>query len=397
MAGRLYRMLNIPVKTAGVEIIILPDGKLQVHYVILNVKGRILSRETGGSVSSIDALAERIDPHIPLSVTLNGKGILHKKVSATADKSLSALIPNAKPGDFYVQEHSCPAHVFISLIRKDTADPILTALRAHGYLVSALHFGPFGADKLNQALHLFGEKGVFAGHVFNYQENILQDHSRQEPVPADLNIAGENLEDIFLIAYASAFNNLTAPEKPISDSIRKDREEVHYKSLFRFSAAAVLVFFFLLLLVNFFLFNRFSNENQHLSLSQRNSQAEVAQLQQVQEEIDRKEAFLTHAGWMEPSRVSYLADRVASTVPASVQLSAIRINPVDEKASRTARDYLFKNDTLLVSGSCRRPTDLNTWIDRIEQFDWYRSVTIETYAFNTKSGLGEFTLIIHTR
>src|SRR6188474_2114846 len=96
------RVLQIN-KAAGVEIIIMPDNSLHINIAIAETKKNTITKNDAISgIEQIQQLTQKIDKNIPLSLVFNGKAVLIKKVNPVAGNgSLSSILPNANPEDFY--------------------------------------------------------------------------------------------------------------------------------------------------------------------------------------------------------------------------------------------------------------------------------------------------------
>ena len=115
----------------------------------------------------------------------------------------------------------------------------------------------------------------------------------------------------------------------------------------------------------------------------------------MKKEVGEKEKFFQNEGWMQSSQTSFYADRIAATVPESVLLSSLSVNPVDDKNSREKRKKLFHEGLIVLTGTCKRPIDLNGWIKRLKDFHWAKKVDVENYTYDSGDRMGKFRVEMH--
>src|SRR3546814_6531859 len=84
----LLKMLrHIPV-VAGLEMTILPDQEVAIRLAVVKRKWNTVSFEYGEyQLDSIQNAKAKIPAGVPLSVYLNGKGIIHRKVENSSPRS----------------------------------------------------------------------------------------------------------------------------------------------------------------------------------------------------------------------------------------------------------------------------------------------------------------------
>ena len=92
--------------------------------------------------------------------------------------------------------------------------------------------------------------------------------------------------------------------------------------------------------------------------------------------------------------MSYYSDQVAQSVPRTMKLRNLTVNPLDMVESRKARKQVFQSGTILISGTCAKVTDLNPWIVELKNLDWSGEVNMVDYQYDPKRRLGDFTLEI---
>jgi hypothetical protein len=397
-------------KAAGVEITLLPNNRYRLSLVVLSVDKKAIVIEKKEQIESgnIEVLKTVLDKDISLYLVLNGRGILHKKISESGSDTnnlIQSVLPNAKPQDFYIQKIISEKSCLISIIRKEVADPILDIIENSGLDCTGFSLGgavvfslkPLIAEATDKSELIWADHHLetdAANNVIDYKflgKGILENKFIQ--------VDSERIEEDYLISYAAAFNMLInlEPLPAFVERVKQNKEEFFNKQLFKKMSWSVLVFFLVVLIVNFVLFADFSSKNNELVQKENKYSSMITELETLGKEVTEKESFLSDAGWLQPSSMTYYADRIAATVPSSVKLTDFSINPLDERKSKEAKKELFTTGMIVLKGDCVRPTELNEWLDKIKSIDKINKARLVNYSFDNKENKGSFSIEIETQ
>ena len=114
--------------SAGIQLTLHPDNKIDASIVVLKKSKNLVDlKDTFTGIDTYEGIFEHLKPGMPLYLSLNGRGILHKKLqSGNGSDSINQLLPNASPDDFYMQAYKIDENErIVSVIRKDTLNTIL--------------------------------------------------------------------------------------------------------------------------------------------------------------------------------------------------------------------------------------------------------------------------------
>ena len=103
---------------------------------------------------------------------------------------------------------------------------------------------------------------------------------------------------------------------------------------------------------------------------------------------------MSQLGILDASRTSYYSDQIAATVPTSIQLTELSINPLEKKLRKGEQEMVFQTNLIQVSGRAKRSTHLNNWIKTLKKYDWIKSVSILNYTQDNARVSGEFNIAI---
>lgn len=393
-----HKILRIS-RAAGVEVTLLADGKVEYALILLSRNKSVISieaREPG--IDDIDKLKSMIPSGTPVALTVNGRGVLHKKISessASSDQDMMAqVLPNAKEADFYIQKLHAGKNIFISVIRKDSFSKIIRSFDAAGLPVIYAACGPFVTADLVPFIRQDNGEISFSGFRLTLRNDLISDFAADpEKKETSFEIGEDKIPSGMLAAYAAAFHLFLegSPNKGLeAEVISETAGEFANKNLFRIAGYAVLGFFVGLMLLNYLVYNYYKTENNELAGKSTSYSAMVKEIEQLEKQVQEKEYFLEKAGWLSSPRTSYFADQIASTIPSSIKLTRLRVNPLNEKASKKERKQLFQADTILVTGTCSNPTVLNPWMRELKNMKWVKSANNINYAHDPKTRTGNF-------
>lgn len=394
-------------KAAGLEIILLPDQKYSVNFVELVLEKKVIriGKKQQLKETSLESLKQFLEKDTAVYINLSGRGILHKKLTEFSDDQnslIQSVLPNAKAQDFYIQQIVSDKTNLVSVVRKETVDPLIKTINEMGFHAIGFSLGGTSIGSVLSLLSL-GNASSFswAGHSIecNPEGEITSYKIREDKDEKKyLQLDSEKLEEEYLIAYAGAFNILLnlAPVVPFIDTIQHQKEEFNQKLFFTKAGWAVLGFFMTVLLINFVLYSSYSSQNNELAQKESKYSSMFSEIEKLEKEVKEKEKFLSEAGWLQSSSMTYYADRIAATVPGSVKLTELSINPMDERKSKEEKKELFKTGIIHIKGECTRPTELNEWLDKIKSIDRISKARLVHYSFDDKENKGNFSIEIES-
>ena len=392
-------------RAAGVEVVFLPDGNLQLNGVVLKKSKNSLEVEvTHTGIKDFETLQKALDSKFPVNIVMNGKGIIHRKVTINEGendaKLLEKVFPNAQLNDFYLQRTALSANiVFISLVRKSMIDPLLENFIHKGYYFSGISLGPFCLNAVIPLMNLLSDQLSLGNyhltihpddHIEDFQDNGI--HLSGEKIT----IAGEALNQQNAISFAAAFQYfLPQPEEasisvPIVDLSKKELEQ---KKLFHAGGWCVLLLFLTVLLSNFLLFDYYGKQYQQLDIAFSGNKGQWASINEMKIKVKEKKAFLEKTGLKGASKTSYYADRTLLDLPETIQLTQLFIYP-PEKKTKNDEPVIFLNKVILIKGNCRKSTTLNEWIRTLKKKEWISDVAVLSYKQENVNDPGEFEIKI---
>jgi Tfp pilus assembly protein PilN len=386
----------------SIEVTILPGDQFAYSGVQLSIKkGLCVMEHTLPHAKEVGEVLAVFNNDIPVSLSLSGRGILHKKLtnpSGDDQKDLENILPNAKREDFYIQKFPIQQDVIFSLVRKQVLHDLLNLFKKSKLTVTHVVLGGFSVEGVLPLMKLEATELILGGHAIKFNNASISDYryEKGEYQQGSVDIDGERIPENLLVAYATGIQTLSGIDSlgVAADELASERSEHVHKRFFTAFGTGVLIFFLAILIVNFFLFNHYNARYIQLSGSQIRFSDEKESLDSVSRKIAARQSFLNTAGWMKPSRVSYYADEIGGSVPPSILLTELAVNPYQEQSTRAEKKIVFDPDKIVVTGTCNRPTDLNPWIQSMKHMPWVNAVEIQNYTFDNSSGKGKFIITL---
>lgn len=396
----------------GIEISLIPNDEVVIQAVALRLeKNKVVKETESHSFSSIAALHKVIPAGSPVAVTINGKGVLHKKIirENLTGNLFDAILPNANPADFYLEHYDSESFSSVYIIRKAILDQIVDELIQNKFKILTVAMGVTDIQYLIPYFTAEKESdGIKSNHYiirFDRQKNVTDVESVPFMVDEVRPVLEYSIGDQYvftrgIMAFASAMGLLTGTAFGNaglnSPAIKKEREDFRYYKYYKASLWLFLSGLFFILLVNFLLYSHYAKLNEELSVTRIQTQGELIKNEKQESAILVKEKFIGQFGWDHPSRISLYADRIAALVPDDAQLTGLKINPVNIGFSGDNRLLSFQQDTIQITGTCEDPVELNRFVNNLRNIRDFHEINIKNYLYKKETQNGTFSMEIIT-
>ncbi len=363
----------------------------------INKKGVEISRRYVDS--TLVQLAEENTKKNSVYISVGGKGVIHKKVKineySNDQELLNQVLPNALMKDFYLQKTLLPKYeCWVSIIRKDMLDEFIDKIERLNLFAIQLYLGPFAIENTIRLL----EKPVLltATHELLIEnDQIIQMNSLGSVSGGEeYNIEGEIINSHELIAFGTAFNHFMPTSKLVTISatkIEQLKDEFLNKNKLKVVGFSMVAIFFLIVMLNLVIANNYEKTHNELQYQVNSKKKYVEELKTLEKELKIKEQFVKGSGVARASKISYYTDQIAWSVPESIQLNQLFVNPLEKKINK-AEDINFNYNSIKITGTVSRSIDLNNWIKVLKQYPWAVEINIISFIQENFSTAGEFQL-----
>lgn len=387
---------------AAVEATFAEKGFV-MQLVLLKRKGNaieVLRRE--GDIPSTEKLLSFLPKEVPLVLTLNGKGIIHRFVPATDIKEdtdlLRWLLPNAKKQDFYLQRCSQQTMEILSVIRRDRLDELLLHFANLQERLLALSLGPFPIAGLVSAVVKEGSASLRLGfHHFDLKGNEILAYRQEEGDHQNhiVRFGDEEMNERFLVAFALGFRLLG--EMPLAtiavENLVGRVEDKHQEWFFKRSAAFLGGIFLLILLLNTFYFLHYNDKVADTSATDASLlDKEINQLKEVLKGQEQLVEVINYTERGDKEPLSYIADQLGASVPKDISLDELNFFPQDEAASRKERRPRYQSGLIRITGTTATIGALNHWVKEVSMMAFSKEVALVDYKYDEKQERGVFNL-----
>lgn len=385
---------------AGVSLR-LETGKMTGNYALLKRKGPSIDLENSVEDVSFNEILDRIPDYSPVSLSLDGKGVIYKKVKDTPEirnHAVQHLFPDAQEDDFYTFQYpSDNGFFFACVIRKSILDEIIESFRSHGLFLIRVFIGPFALYNILPSIRKEDQLLKIPGYILEFKDqNIAEIKSNKEPVRESILVGKESIKPELLLPFASAISYfLSQKDEPnIIPATETSTKEFSFKQQFRLIGYGFLGLVFIVLIINFLFFSKYRTEYNELSSELSSKQNLINRLDTLQDKLDQRNEFIIEKGYLKSSRMSFYADRIAYTIPDDIMLTRLVLYPLEGKIKMN-KEITFNQQTISLTGKAANSALLNKWIKQLQKkFKWIKKVTIINYTQEEYNNPGTFSLKI---
>jgi hypothetical protein len=395
-------LLKTKEKLLSAEVCLKEGSDAVFRSITFTKQGKQLSyaAESGNEYSQT-AFLETLKKNQAVIVSVSGKGVMTRQTASddleNNDALFNSVLPNSRKEEFYYSVLRGQRMYWISLVRRSAVEPILEMLRSKGVFILGIYCGPQLCGDIIKYLPSEKKEITTAGYHLSICDNEPEEIHPIDDADGITELSGEQVNNRLVLAIAGGFHHYAGvfanTQSEISEEVSKSISEYNYyirikKYLLNFGLAL-----FLVLLVNFFLLDRYSAESGRLSTLVSAFSSQTTQSDSLQAEFIRKKEFLEGAGLTGTSRISMMADQLASELPASITLESLDIFPV---TMNEGDDTDFKNekDIARISGETPDAVALNEWIRCISAYPFVKKVSISNYSKIAEHSSSHFELEI---
>lgn len=350
---------------------------------------------------TLEELTKENTKKLPVYITIGGKGVIHKKVKTnehTNEKELlNQVLPNASLKEFYLQQllisnNEC----WVSIIRKDVLTLLVNKVENLKLFGVQIYLGPF---ILENCIPLIANSSLITTThelIIDNNKIVQLDGLGSVAGGAEYNIEGEIINSHELIAFGTALSHFIPLQELIPifcEQVVSLKEEYLNKNKYTTVGFALIVFFFIITIANMLISNSLENTNNELQYQINSKKQYVDELAVLSEELAIKEQFIQNSGVTKASKISYYADQIALSVPTSIRLDELFINPLTKRISK-AEDIHFNYNSIKVIGTVNRSIQLNNWIKELKAYEWTDEVNIISFIQDNLRTPGEFEISI---
>jgi Tfp pilus assembly protein PilN len=381
------------------------ESEVSYQYTILqNRKNKVEVVKQGScaSISEVISIAKKSSS--PISLTVNGKGVMVKKIIFSENDSLElkdllnqhlSAIPFA---EFYIQFYKNEQNSgHITLCRKEQVDNLIEQFIKQKAEIANVFIGPLVCNALFALTKGYNRLTTSTAQLELTNGFVEKVESLQNAETVALKIEELNISSSQLVAFAAGFSYLTRQHNYITGNAEietfasRHSEKIKVKLLL-FCFIAVL--FVVSGINSVFFFQKFE-ENSTLEVELNLYESKNTQITKLLEDYQKKKSLIEQAGIFESKKISVYADKIAASLPQDIVLRELYFNPEE---GETEEDSLmnFSQNELIIKGNCTKSLLLNDWVNVLKSQSFVKSVNLENFVFNSEGHLPNFVLKLKT-
>ncbi|NRA13344.1 MAG: hypothetical protein HRT57_15465 [Crocinitomicaceae bacterium] len=306
-------------------------------------------------------------------IHVSGSGILSRKVEfLPAFKE--QLIISGNPNEFIFTTFNDDSDVATSFFRKELIQVHLNLLTENKTHLLGISSGAIPVFNLleNEAIELDYKLGTKNGKIDCFER------------------ASESKESVFwredfyshqeIISKAILENYRSKVPSEVYEDHSLESAKENYRQFVQFKVygASSLVVIFMSLFINYFYQNHLNNNIAELEQNLMMSNDNLALLDRLDQEKIRKEQLINGAGVTSSLFLSYYLDEIGKTVPKQIQLHELKLFPLDGKI-KNKQKVTVKQEQILIEGTTIGNEVLDNWIEKMDRFEWVRSIELLNY------------------
>jgi len=359
------------------------DDGLEINIIVLRVGKQITILKTK-SVTSIEAIKSVIPDNLPVYLSIDGKGILHKILDPKTCGSsiINEFLPNADKNIFNIQSVALDENSKIfSIIRNEKLEEIILDIKNSGFNIINVYLGPFSITSIAQ----FSEKEseIFVPYYrVKFKGNSIEGFDKNtNSVPEfKIDIGSQSLYSLFIVPFSNALGHFIESAAINSDYVKisEHKENYRFRRLFKIISIGYILLIFLSLLVNFSLFDYYRQKNNFIASRIGSNQEVFNKIGELKKLILTKEEFLKYNNVLTKPLFAYYSDRIAKDIPLGITINRLIIYPLQKSITRDT-PFQFNFGKIQILGSVANSNYLDTWINKLKINSWIKAVSIKNY------------------
>lgn len=389
----------------GVECLCEEDTNTFYYTFLQNKKNNIEITKRGTSSNSTEILLFTKKSSIPITLAINGKGVISKKIIFSENDSLQLQdlikqhFSTIQAHEFYVQFYqnsNNSGHLVIC--RKKQVDDIIQQFETTKQELVNVFLGPLICNSISNLTVTYNriDTSINQLQLVNGEVDTIQPYQNEERT--NLTVGDLTLTPNEIIAFSAGFSYLTQQHNYVTKNAEIGQLPIRHteKIKVRLLIFSMLIFLFIICGVNSVFFFQKFEENNELEVRLNMYESKNSQITQLLENYQKKKSLIEQTGIFENKKLSVYADKIASSLPNDILLRDLYFNPQTEE---TEEDSLvsFNNNELIIKGNCTKSLLLNEWVNVLKSQSYVKSVNLESFIFNSEGHLPNFILKVETK
>lgn len=303
----------------------------------------------------------------PYLLHLNGFGILSRKVE-NAPNFKENLIVSGDESDFLFNYITLDGQIAVSFIRASIVEPITDELNQLKVFCLGVFLGPIPFITSTKNITIDSEYLIKCdnGKLLKFEKQTAENKVKL------IQLFQSNV--IFPL-YKKTEDNVQCKSQYEFETTKKNFKEFRR---FIHLGLGIIIFFLSSLTFNYFYLN-------HLNQVIADKEIEVASfgpnfsfIEKLTQEKNRKIQLYENSGIQKKQYISFYLDQIGASLESGITLQEIEVFPLTDPLKPKQKLKLDSN-TIRIIGQCKTNIFLDDWMEKLENFNWIKSVELKNY------------------
>jgi hypothetical protein len=376
-------------------------GEASLRYVRLQRRGNEVIVRGQGTATDPQDLLKQVGTRVPLVLSLLTPRCLHRVLRRAGP--LEELVPLAFPGVSLDQVLAAgwneDGSTGVSMMRKEHAEPIMSALRDAGFRVIDAAPGPWPLLQLRALLHPEGMgDATIGGHTFPSSDGALSAYVPPTDESGTTTIGTDTLADTHLLAFAIAWAHLL-PNGQRSvlavPAVLHDQREERARLWYERGSLILAALLLLLLGVDAGLGSQLDASRSDPSATMEGRAALQAELEHLRSTVKARETLAVQLGLTRTEPFALRASRVLDGVPSGILLDRMTMDPLVEGLRQRERPAVIDR-RIRIQGSCPDGQVFHAWMNTLRAKQGILSVRLISFKAETSDKRPTFEIELET-
>ncbi|MDX2362475.1 MAG: hypothetical protein QNK23_16830 [Crocinitomicaceae bacterium] len=366
------------------------DGK-EAEFSAQKIRTRKLSEGTLDVRQRFDDLNELIlhyGKDIAYHIHVSGTGILTRKLNSVPNIE-EELIISGNPNDFHFTRYDDQQTTVASFFRKELIEECLLEIVERKVHLLGLTSGLVPLLILNEELSI-----DFSWIIRKKNDEILRFERNDQPqVRSEFN--ENHYSEYELLVQAIHYSLRNVDERfSVSENEAYAKARVNFRQFKQFKVLGIglLIGILLSLIVNYLYQNSLNTSVAQLELDLSLSNDNLALMDRLEQELDRKEQLVLSAGVNSSRFLSLYLDEIGASVPKQINLIEMNLFPIIGKL-KDKRKVEIDQNSIVITGSTIGNETLDDWMEQMDRFEWVAAIELINYQ-KDENDRADFTLTI---
>lgn len=329
------------------------------------------------SFGDLDEVVTHFGKYKPYHIHVLGTGVLSREIESSGAYQQD-LIMSGNPNEFLFTTFDDGNHMAVSFCRKALISECLKQFDAEKWHLYGLSCG------YASICGILEDESITTEFEIGLKNDQIVSFKRAEIAKEKTTWRSEFWTTQSLIAESIRINK-TAEKKWIvdgEDEGEASRDNVHQYNQFKVLGIGIVGTIFLALIINYFYQNNLNDQVAQLEMDLSVHTENISMLDRLSQEKIRKEQLINNAGVNALSFLSYYMDEIGESVPESITLSDMTVFPVVGKLKAKQRVEVDQRH-IWIAGITKDNEILDDWIEKMDRFEWVKSVELLNYLKST--------------